>query len=164
MANKYDIKNFKPRFGDIQQGYFRPENPDKYIGTALPIIYRSSWELKFLMFCDTNPHVEAYASEPVGIPYYNPIDKKVHEYFIDFFIKIRKDGKEQKWFIEVKPMKFLSMPKKPKRETLKSMERYVKDVKNYIINKAKFDAARNYALENKCNFGIITENFIFKKI
>lgn len=164
MSSKYDIKTFKPRVGDIQQGYFRPENPDKYIGEALPIIYRSSWELKFMMFCDVNPHVKEYASEPVGIPYYHPIDKNVHQYFVDFFVLIEKDGVKQKWFIEVKPKKFLFMPKKPKRETTKGLERYVRDVKNYIINQAKFEAARNFAKSKNGQFGIITENFIFKKM
>ena len=160
----FDIKGFKPRYGNIKQGYFNPTNKEKYIGDSSVIIYRSSDELRFLMFCDRNSRVIRYSSEPVGIPYYNTIDKKVHKYYIDFYVEI-SDGKDvQRWLIEAKPMKFITMPKRPKTESLKSLEGYAKKVKTYMINHMKFDAAKNYAKENGMSFGIVTENLTMQKL
>ena len=101
------IKNFlKPRAGAIRQGYFKPANPDKYVGDPTQIIFRSSWEFKFLKWCDSSPTIIAYSSEPVGILYYSPLDKRGHTYYVDFYIVTKDtDGNEQKWLIEVKPNK-----------------------------------------------------------
>ena len=57
------------------KGKFKPTNPDKYLGKQLPT-YRSSWEQRFMMFCDTNTSVLSWASEPVKIPYFNPVKNK----------------------------------------------------------------------------------------
>ena len=60
MKNKEskNIKTFlKPRAGKIRQGYFRPANPAKYVGDPAQIIFRSSWEFKFLKWCDSSPTV-----------------------------------------------------------------------------------------------------------
>jgi len=160
----FDIKGFKPRYGNIKQGFFNPTNREKYIGDKATIIYRSSWELKFLMFCDRNSRVVRYSSEPMGIPYYNTIDHKVHKYYIDFYVEMKYGDTIQKWLIEVKPIKFVNMPKRSQRDTLKSLERYTKAVKTYMINHMKFDAAKNYAKENGMVFGIITENFVMQKM
>ena len=116
-----DIKTFlKPRAGKIQQGYFKPVNPDKYIGKLDQIIFRSSWEFKFLKWLDSSPTVLAYASEPVGIPYLSPLDKRAHTYYVDFYV-VTKDnsGNQQKWLIEIKPNKYTKPPTVPKTMTNK---------------------------------------------
>ena len=47
------IKNVKPnKNSGFIQGYFNPKNPEKYKGPS-PIIYRSSWERKFMIMCDS---------------------------------------------------------------------------------------------------------------
>ena len=75
--NPKGIKDtLKPRYGRIRQGYFVPKNPHKYAGDLDKIIYRSGWEYKFLRYCDENDKIVKYVSEPVGIPYYNPLSKK----------------------------------------------------------------------------------------
>ena len=66
MTNKNNkpksIKDtLKPRRGKIRQGYFIPKNPDKYDGDLSQIIYRSSWEYKFLKFCDDNEKILKYS-------------------------------------------------------------------------------------------------------
>ena len=160
------IQDFlKPRAGKIRQGYFKPANPDKYIGDPTKIVFRSSWEFKFLQWCDHSPTILAYSSEPVGIPYYSPLDKRGHTYYVDFYIVTKdNDGNEQKWIIEVKPNKYVAPPVSPKRMTDKQTANYLYAAKQYVINQAKFEAARDFAAQRGIKFGIITENFLFKSI
>ena len=166
MKTNKNIQEFlKPQNGRVQQGYFIPLNPSKYKGDPSKIIYRSSWELKFLTYCDNNEMVIEYAAEPVGIPYFNQILKKVSKYWIDCYMVTRgKDGTLTKWLIEVKPNKYLTPPEPPKKLTDKQTLNYARHAKAYIINSAKFKAAREYAAENGMRFGIITENFLFNKV
>lgn len=161
-----NIKSFlKPRAGKIRQGYFRPANPEKYMGDPTQIIFRSSWEFKFLKWCDSSPTVIKYSSEPVGIPYYNPLDKKGHVYYVDFYMVTRDNaGNEQAWLIEVKPDKYTKPPTAPARMTDKQTANYVYAAKQYIVNQAKFEAAKEFAAVRGLKFGIITENFLFKSI
>jgi hypothetical protein len=162
-----NIKNFlKPRVGgQVKQGYFRPQNPEKYVGDPTNIIYRSSWEFKFLKWLDSSPSVTKYSSEPMGIPYYNPLDKRGHVYYIDFFVRILSSaGVEESWLIEVKPNKYVNPPEKPKRFTDKQAANYAYAAKQFIVNQAKFEAAREYAGQKGIKFGIITENFLFKSL
>ena len=48
------------RDGKYHQGRFNPRNPEKYKGDVRNIIYRSSWELKFLQWCDRNDKILEY--------------------------------------------------------------------------------------------------------
>ena len=69
------IQDFlKPRKGKIKQGYYMPENKEKYIGDISKIIYRSNWEKRFLHFCDFNSSVYRYNSEPFSI---KPLNKNI---------------------------------------------------------------------------------------
>ena len=34
------------------KGFFKPKNPQKYNGDPTNIIYRSRWELKFMMYLE----------------------------------------------------------------------------------------------------------------
>lgn len=166
MAKKErDIHDFlKPQNGKVRQGYFVPKNPQKYKGDPTKVIYRSSWEFKFLNYCDLNDLVVEYASEPTGIPYWNPILKKESTYWVDCYMATRQtDGSLKKWLIEIKPNKYLNPPDAPNRLTEKQTLNYVRHAKAYIINDAKFKAAKVYARKNNMEFGIITENFLFNK-
>ena len=160
------IKTFlKPRAGKIRQGYFKPAFPEKYVGDPTQIIFRSSWEFKILKWCDHSPTVTKYSSEPVGIPYYSPLDKRGHTYYIDFYVVTKdNDGREQSWLIEVKPDKYTKPPTAPARMTDKQTASYVYAAKQYIVNQAKFEAAKEFASVRGLKFGIITENFLFKSI
>ena len=160
------IKTFlKPRAGSIRQGYFKPAFPEKYVGDPTQIIFRSSWEFKFLKWCDHSPTVIKYSSEPVGIPYYSPLDKRGHTYYIDFYVVTKdSEGREQSWLIEIKPDKYTKPPTAPDRMTNKQTSNYVYAAKQYIVNQAKFEAAKEFASVRGLKFGIITENFLFKSI
>ena len=52
------------------KGKFHPKNPGKYRGNTSNIIYRSMWELRFMRYLDSHPHVIEWASEEIIIPYY----------------------------------------------------------------------------------------------
>ena len=85
------IKNLKPRGNSgFVQGYYEPQNPDKYIGPT-PIIYRSSWERKFCIMCDTKDNVLKWSSEPVEIKYISRQDNKQHKYYPDFYMKTKNE-------------------------------------------------------------------------
>ena len=56
-------------------GTYTPIHRNKYKGNK-KIVWRSSWELKFMKYCDRNPNVIEWSSEPFAIRYYLPIDKK----------------------------------------------------------------------------------------
>ena len=86
------------------QGKYRPSFPRKYKGDPSNVIYRSSWEYKFMKWCDITPSVQEWGSEEIVIPYLSPWDGRYHRYFPDFYVKVRsKNGSLKKYIIEVKP-------------------------------------------------------------
>ena len=70
---------------NFSKGLYKIKNPEKYIGSRDPI-YRSGWELTFMMFCDNNPAIQQWSSEPVRIPYRDPLTGKATVYVPDFLI------------------------------------------------------------------------------
>jgi len=143
----------------FQQGIFKPKNFMKYKGDSTKIVYRSSWELKFMKYLDMNDRVISWNSEEVIIPYISPIDNKQHRYFVDFWVKFNtKDGIKE-FMIEIKPYTQTQMPKQPKRRT----QRYLTEVETYIVNQAKWKYAKAYCDKNNMTFLVITEkNINFK--
>jgi hypothetical protein len=135
-------------------GKYKPQNPQKYIGDHNNIIYRSSWECKFMAYLDTAPHVVAWGSEEVVIPYKSPVDGKFHRYFTDFIVKSRtKDGKLKTMLIEIKPKKQTLPPEPQKRKT----KQYINEVVTWGVNCAKWQAANEYCLDKGWEFKILTE-------
>lgn len=137
------------------KGLFKPKNPKKYVGNSNNIIYRSSWELKFMMYLDAHPDVHSWASEEISIPYVSPKDRKVHRYYPDFIVK-RKNattGKVETLMIEVKPKIQTQVPK-----SKKSSKGYIKEVMTYGINTAKWKAAKDFCEDKKWQFVILTEH------
>lgn len=158
-----DIKKIKPN-GDYKSGIYVPLNPEKYIGDVHNIICRSSWEFRFCKYCDSNERILKWSSEPVKIPYYNPLDKKEHNYNVDFYIRVLQDNEEeQEWIIEIKPE---SQFKKPilegKNSTLLKLKSYNHKMQVWITNQAKFKAAKTWAEGRGFKFGVVDENFLFK--
>ena len=83
------IKNVRPtKNSGFNQGYYNPVYPEKYAGNP-PIIYRSSWELKFMKMCDNREDIVLWSSEPVEIKYWRSRDKKEHSYFPYYYIKVK---------------------------------------------------------------------------
>ena len=89
-----------------KQGVFKPQNSKKYLGSSYPV-YRSGWELKFFRWADLNERVLAWGSETIIVPYINPLDNKVHRYFVDNFVIFKdKEGNKQKFLIEINDLMF----------------------------------------------------------
>lgn len=159
---KTNIKNIKPTRQVYVSGKYKVKNPQKYIGDVSQVIYRSSWERKFCIFCDSSEKVLRWSSEPFEIKYCSPIDKKIHEYFVDFYCKIEQsNGMIEEYIIEVKPKAQLKRPEPPKKQTLKSVKVYNEQVKTFLINTAKFAAAKAYAAKRGFKFLVVTEDFLF---
>lgn len=134
------------------KGIYKPENPKKYIGNANMVVYRSLWERKLMMYCDRKKEVVRWASEEISIPYYNPVKKRMAKYFPDFYMEVRKEDKVEKILIEVKPLKETKPPQ------------YKRRTKNVLIaeamysqNQAKWNAAREFCLDQGWEFKIMTE-------
>jgi hypothetical protein len=144
------------------KGRFKPTNPEKYKGDPTKIVYRSSWEFRFFRFVDSHPDVIWWQSEEVTIPYLSPIDNKVHRYFPDVIMKKRVGSdKYEIVMIEIKPKKQTRPPdvsKKNNTPTGRISTRYLREVKTYGINEAKWTAARKYCDDRGWKFMVITED------
>jgi hypothetical protein len=137
------------------KGKYQPKNPQKYRGDVTNIIYRSLWERKFLIYCDTNENVIEYASEEICLPYRSPIDNKIHRYFPDFYIKVKEsNGEIKKYLIEIKPKKQTTEPIPQKRKT----KGYIYEVYEYAKNQAKWKAAEEFCKDRQWEFKVLTEN------
>lgn len=136
------------------QGKYTPKSPEKYEGDPTQIIYRSSWELKFFNWCDSNPAVLKWSSEETVIPYLCPTDNRIHRYFVDAKIKVKdKTGSLKTYLVEIKPDRQTRPPEVPKRKT----KQYISEVMTWGKNEAKWKAAREYCKDRKMEFVILTE-------
>lgn len=133
-----------------RQGRFIPLNPKKYMGDPTNIIYRSSWELKLLKKLDESPNVLAYASEEVVIPYYSPVDGKMHRYFVDFLVVSKS---KVVTLIEVKPYAQTQPPKVSNRKK----QTVINETITYAVNQAKWKAAEEFCKKKGWVFKIVSE-------
>jgi len=141
-------------------GLYTIRNPSKYRGDPNNIRWRSLWERKLCEYFDFNPSVISWSLEPFPIPYLNPLDRKYHRYFVDFWVKIKdKNGIISERLIEVKPYYQTVEPKKPD----KINKKYAYDMQNWIINNSKWEAAKKLCEQKDWKFTVITEKTIFGK-
>jgi len=134
-----------------KQGKYIPKNPKKYIGNKIPMM-RSSWEFRFSDFCDNNPNILEWASEPLRIPYKNLVGKKT-TYVPDFIIRYKdNNNKIITELIEIKP-KNQSILKEGMNPKLKA---------TVMNNHLKWEAARRFCKAKGIAFRIVTEDHIFK--
>ena len=139
----------------LYKGRFKVTNLSKYKGDTTDVVYRSSWELKFMKWCDTNPSVLEWGSETVIIPYKSPVDSKVHRYFVDFYVKVKsKSNVTTKYLVEIKPDKFTKPPEIPKKKT----RRFIEEVFMYGVNQAKWKSADEFCKDRGMQFLVLTEN------
>ena len=133
------------------QGKYQILNPSKYSGKKEPT-YRSSWEWAFMNFCDTNENIQQWASEPVRIPYRNPITGKQSIYVPDFLIMYKdKNNQVKAELIEIKP----------KKQSVVESKMSARDRAVVAVNYAKWDAATKWARRNGMVFRVITEDQMF---
>ena len=130
------------------KGKFQPKNPSKYKGDPTNIIYRSGWELKLMMYLDTQPNIIKWSSEEIIIPYISPIDNRKHRYFPDFYVMKRTPGGAiEEVLIEVKPEAQMVEPKPRTTKGGRPSKQYIKEVYTWGINSAKWAAAERYCAE-----------------
>jgi len=130
---------------------FHPANPSKYAGSHEPR-YRSSWELTMMRLLDRHPNVSSWASEPIKVPYINPLTRKSSVYVPDFIIVYAdKNGTVHKELVEVKPAK----------ETMLSEAKTKGDKLRYAVNMAKWEAAANFCKKHGLKFRVINESQLF---
>ena len=126
---------------------YKTKNPSKYIGDSTRIICRSLWERRVCKYLDENRNVMRWGSEELIIPYYSPVDKKMHRYYPDFIAEIKdKLGKIKTYVIEVKP----------KKQT----KSYLNECITYTINEAKWKFANKMCKKEGWEFIILTEDNI----
>lgn len=140
------------------KGFFRPTQPNKYVGDPRRIVFRSSWELRVMRTLDTHPSVLSWSSEPVAIPYTDRTRKSAdgsnsfHRYFPDFVIKIRRaDGVVETLVVEVKPGS-----QSPIHSRL-SAKRSLREGAVLARNACKWEAATRWASERGMTFRVLTE-------
>ena len=142
----------------FNQGYFRPNHPEKYIGDINDIVYRSSWELKVMRRCDTEKNIVQWSSETMVIPYWSRADNRMRRYFVDFIIKVReKSGELKTWLVEVKP-KSQTVP--PVHSKGKKKKTILTEEYTWMVNNDKWNAAKAFADKNGMGFMILTEDSI----
>lgn len=135
-----------------KQGKYKLKFPDKYVADKNDVIYRSSWELKFFIWCETNPKVLRWGSECVVVPYYSRMDGKNRRYYTDCYVEIvDKHGEIKKLLIEIKPY----------AQTLPPKNNQLKEVYTYQVNQDKWEAANAYAIKHGMEFHIITERELY---
>lgn len=138
--------------GKWAQGIYVPKNPQKYIGNHKPK-YRSSWELVFMQFLDSNDNISHWASESIRIPYKHPLTGKPTIYVPDFFVVYNnKYNKTVAEVVEIKPKK---------QSLIESKVASAKDRIVVAINHAKWQAAAAYCKQQGFGFRVINEDMIF---
>ena len=144
------IKGLKPsKKSRYHQGYVRREQCHKLFESTKnePIIYRSGLELQFINFCENNPRIIKWASEPIQITYFNRIKQKEASYYPDYIIE---NYKGERTIVEIKPYNQTVKPSSVDSRWLKE---------SWITNVDKWTAAKKFAEDNNMKFIIITEKF-----
>lgn len=135
------------------QGTYKLKDPNKYVGDPNNIVFRSSWELKFMNWCDSTSSVVQWQSEETIIPYICATDNKPHKYYIDFRIQVKTKSGLKTYLVEIKPEVQTIPPKYPGKQT----KRYLTESLTFMKNQSKWQAAKNYASDRGWEFIILTE-------
>ncbi len=143
---------------NYKQGIYKPVNPSKYKGDVTKIVYRSGWERNVFSKWDRNPNILAWAAEEVIVPYYSPLDKKLHRYFVDGYFEYIDTRTKQltKVLVEIKPHIQCFPPPQQQRQT----KQWMSKAKTFVVNKSKWDAAVKFAGKRGWRFVIMTEKGI----
>ena len=144
------IKNFKPsKNSNYLQGYINPESCKKLFPQMKheKIIFRSSYEKKFVAWLENNPDVKYWGSECLRIPYFYPKDGKTHSYYPDYVVQMQDNTL---MVIEIKPS---SQTTKPVNENTWVGEAYYK-------NMCKWKATIEFCKNKGYKFKILTEKTI----
>lgn len=149
--SKIKVEQLKNGKGMAYKGKLTLANPNKYVGNPNNVIWRSTWEKRFMLKLDHNPDVVAWSSEEVAIKYISPVDGRPHRYFPDMVVKM-KSG--EIYMYEIKPA---IQTKPPVRNSRRPRHKVLQETKTYAVNNAKWAAARAYCQSHGMTFVILTE-------
>lgn len=166
--------NKKQRFNTghkSKKGLYKPQNPEKYIGDPNDIMYMSSWELKFMIYCDNRSEILKWGSECFHIPYVmerkdpktGVIKKTNHKYYPDFYLEVvdpNSDEGYKKIVVEVKPSSETVQPTPPKKFSTKAMKNFEYSIKAFEKNMYKWAKAKDFCEARGMDFMLITEKHL----
>ena len=136
------------------KGYYVIKNRDKYIDpNATKLMYRSSWEARFMLYLESQPMVQKWGYECIEVKYLFSADGKVHRYYPDFYVEF-SNGKT--CIVEIKPAKDGAIPKQSKNKL-----NYTEGVLTYIKNKDKWEACQRFCESKGWEFKVVTEKDLF---
>lgn len=142
----------KKKYKEFKSGVYRPKNFRKFGETSC--VYRSSYELDFLKWCDNNKKVLQIHYEKVVIPYKCKTDEKIHKYYVDCKIKYLESSGPKTYLIEIKPFKQTLPPKPSKR---KKRQTIITEQYNWLKNTSKWTSAKQYCKSKGWRWCIMTE-------
>lgn len=143
----------------FHQGYYKIKNPDKYLGNPVDIVYRSSWEYKFMIYCDLNEEILKWGSEIIKIPYTDYLGKN-RTYIPDFYLETRNKKNPDflnKFLVEIKPEKETKEPIIPKNISEKKLKTLEYELSVWQKNKYKWTYAIDWCKNRDIKFWLITE-------
>ena len=129
------------------KGFFKPKNTSKYKGNVNNIVYRSSLEFRYMCWLDDSKKVLKWSSEEIYVPYRDKATGRHRLYYPDFWY-ITQAGQ---YLIEIKPARQCKPPVKRNTKT------YVNEMRTFITNASKWDAAKKFATNRGMDFIILTE-------
>lgn len=145
----HNIKQLKPQVNSrYKQGYINPDSCKKLLNKTQPVIYRSSYERKFITWLESCKQVKKWASESISISYCLP-DGSKHNYYPDYYIETTDN---KKYIIEIKPSD----------QTYKPLYENTWLYREWMKNCCKWEAAKSFCQKNGLEFKILTENTINK--
>jgi len=145
-----------------KQGIYKPRNKAKCINTqsGKKVEYRSQLEFEYMYKLDYSNRITKWGSEVVWIPYYNPIKKRVCQYWTDLVVHSKEHGV---LIVEIKPEKEITAileNKIPKRTGRKKESTLMYELKMFAINQAKWRAAKEYCDTKGWKFVLVSEKNI----
>ena len=150
ITDNSKIKKLTPKKNSkYHQGYIDKKMCKKLFSSTKnePIIYRSGLELQFIQFCENNPKIKKWASEPITIRYVCRLDEKEHNYYPDYIIETDTGNHI---IVEIKPYNQTVKPDVTDSMWLKEQ---------WIRNTDKWNAANEFAHNHNAKFIIVTEKF-----
>lgn len=150
------------------QSNYKLKNPLKYIGDPTAIACRSSWEVRFCFYCDTNPAILKWGSEVIEIPYVVPDTEgkeKMHRYYPDFYMEISRPDLPElmlRVVVEVKPKAETAPPIVPPGANYKQLKRIEYQMHMWQKNYYKWQAALPWCAARGYTFLIVTEDDLAK--
>jgi hypothetical protein len=144
------------------QGYYKIQNVSKYIGNPVDIVYRSSWEYRFMLYCDLNDGVKKWGSEIYKIPYVDYLGHS-RSYIPDFYLETVNSSNPDyvnKFLVEVKPEAETKEPIIPKTISEKKLKALEYQIAQWQKNKYKWAYAKEWCKSRDITFWLVTEYHI----